>query len=165
MNNKYFKNSIEWSENNTSVKGLPRPFAYTDPNGTNTKNVKRVKLPKIVPIPWQSKSNFINNGFLNLNIDNESLIYRNNLCPYCGIEINNDEITIRWKSDHLSEIKENGFFVFSDIHPFHLECMNQGRIFCPFMKKLKDENFEIDIFETLKEHANLEKEMVKNNER
>ena len=161
MNNKYFKNAIEWSEENTNIKGLPRPFAYTDPNGKNKKNVKKLKLAKIVPIPWQSKSNFINNGFLLINEKNEKQIYSNDLCPYCGLKINKKELSIRWKTVNLKELVNKPTLVYSDIHPFHIECMQQGRIFCPFMKKLNDEDFEIETFEQLKYNAILEKRKAK----
>ena len=91
MNNKYFKNGFEWSKENTNTQGLPRPYAYTDPSKNNEK-VKNIKIAKKVPIPWQSKSDFHNNNLLKLNLKNENLIYNNQLCPYCGIPINDNEI-------------------------------------------------------------------------
>ena len=48
-------------------------------------------------------------------------------------------------------LSKNGDRVFSDIHPFHLECMKQGRIFCPHMKETKDEEFEVGTFKELRD--------------
>ena len=152
MNNKYFKNGFEWSKENTNTKGLPRPYAYTDPSKNNEK-VKNIKIAKKVPIPWQSKSDFHNNNLLKLNLENENLIYNNQLCPYCGIPINDNEIVVKWKCPYLDLLQEDGAYVFSDVHPFHTECMSQARIFCPFISTLKDEDFEVDIFFKLKEKA------------
>ena len=37
--------------------------------------------------------------------------------------------------------------------PFHIECMKQARIFCPFMKKRKDFEFEQGKFKHIKANA------------
>lgn len=156
MNKKYFINAEEWTEENKNKTGLPRPFSYTF---KNKRKKKEVKLATIVPIPWQSKPDFYNGEFLNLNQENEDLIYDNYLCPYCGIKIDNNEITIRWKTIKIKELISKDTLVYSDIHPFHLECMKQGRIFCPFMRQLSDDDFEIGSFIELRKNADEQKEM------
>ena len=149
------KNSIEWSEEITSQTGLPRPFAYTTKKSFKNKHYS---LSKIVPIPWQSKPAFKTGGLLNLNHENENNIYAEDLCPYCGIKIEKNENSTRWYTSQIAKLIKTRDFVFSDIHPFHKECMKEGRIFCPFMKTLNDEDFEYDKYFILKQKAIMEKE-------
>ena len=158
MVSRYLKDSVPWSEENKSNTGLPRPFSYTF---KSEKIRKKFNIAKIVPIPWQSKAVFKNETFLNLNEENEEQIYINNLCPYCGIKINSDEIVTRWKTMDLEELSKKDSLVYSDIHPFHIECMKQGRIFCPFMKTLADDDFEFGKFQELRNHADIEKSKAK----
>lgn len=142
MNKKYFKNSHKWMEADSKTIGLPRPFA----------NPKRKDLAKTVPIPWQSKDDFDKNGKLDLNLKNEYASYAKGLCPYCGIKIKKQEIVIRWITAKLENLTKNGKLVYSDIHPFHIACMKEGRIFCPFMRKLKDSDFEINTYLNLRKN-------------
>jgi hypothetical protein len=148
MKNKYFENAVEWSETNKNNVGLPRPFAYTI-----NKKRKKIKISKIVPIPWQSLARFNIGHLLGLNEENENIVYENNLCPYCGIKINNEETVIRWYNCDLILLSKNDRWVYSDVHPFHLECMKEGRIFCPYMSTLKDLDFEIGKYKELKQNA------------
>jgi hypothetical protein len=142
MKNKYFINSHQWTEKDINTVGLPRPWAMPKKKG----------LAKKVPIPWQSEDCF-KDGHLGLNKQNEDLIYKNDLCAYCGIKINDIEITIRWKTYNLLLINNYFRWIYSDIHPFHIECMKQGRIFCPYMKTLIDEDFETGTYKKLKQNA------------
>ena len=143
MKDKYFINSNLWQESDLDTVGLPRPFAIP-----NIKN-----LAKKVPIPWQSEDRFESLGHLGLNQKNEDLVYKKNLCSYCGIKIKNNEITIRWISAPLGLTTKEGPKVFSDFHPLHLECMKQARIFCPHMRKLQDLDFKTGEYEKLKQDA------------
>jgi len=143
MKNKYFNNSNLWQESDIDTVGLPRPFAT--PN--------RKDLAKKVPIPWQSEDRFQSLGHLGLNEKNEDLVYENNLCPYCGIKINDKEIVTRWYTCNLILVNKNYRWVYSDLHPFHLECMKQGRIFCPHMRGLQDLDFETGTYKELKQNA------------
>jgi hypothetical protein len=154
-----FKTSVQWSKEVTNQKGLPRPYA----DATLNKEYKtRFNLSKIVPIPWQSKPAFKFGRALKLNEINEGKIYKQDLCPYCGIKIENDEICARWKTTNASNFVPNGGAVFSDIHPFHKKCMKEARTFCPFMKKLNNSDFEYGEYITLKQKAIIEKETAEN---
>jgi hypothetical protein len=143
MKNKYFAGASEWQESDVHKTGLPRPFA------TPT----RKDLAKKVPIPWQSEDRFQSLGHLGLNEKNEDLVYENNLCPYCGIKINDEETVVRWYTCNLILVNKNDRWVYSDLHPFHLECMEQGRIFCPHMRGLQDLDFETGTYKKLKQNA------------
>ena len=123
-------NNIEWNELNECLTGLPRPHS-----NVLKQHRKNYKLAFKVPIPWQSRANNNSNSFLTLINKNEDIIYYKNLCSYCGVKINDNENVIRWKNNKLNEIRHNGKFVLSDIHPLHLECMRQTRIYCPGMRK------------------------------
>jgi hypothetical protein len=142
MNKRYFKNSHKWTEDDANTVGLPRPFA----------NPKRKDLAKTVPIPWQSKDDFDKHNKLDLNLKNEYDSYLKGLCPYCGIKIKKEEIVTRWTTAKLENITYDEALVYSDIHPFHIECMKEGRIFCPFMRKLKDLDFEINTYLNLRKN-------------
>ena len=152
MKNKYFDGAHLWQENDVNTIGLPRPFA------TPT----RKDLAKKVPIPWQSEDRFESLGHLGLNLENEDKVYIEELCPYCGIKINNEEIVTRWFTCELVLVNRDHRWVYSDLHPFHIDCMKEGRIFCPHMRKLKDEDFEIGIYKELKENAI--KDLIKSKE-
>jgi len=147
MKNNIFNNAHQWKKKDVNTLGLPRPFAK--PN--------RKDLAKKVPIPWQSEDCFDSFNHLGLNVKNENKVYVYNLCPYCGIEIKNTEIVIRWKTIDINQLSKKETLVYSDIHPFHIECMKESRIFCPHMKKLKDEDFEIGKYKDLKINAIFDK--------
>ena len=143
MKNKYFDGAHLWQEEDVDTVGLPRPFA--------TPVIKN--LAKKVPIPWQSEDRFQSLGHLGLNQKNEDVVYEKNLCSYCGVEIKNNETAIRWINAPLEFTSKEGPKVFSDFHPLHLECMEQARIFCPHMRKLKDLDFETGMYKELKQNA------------
>ena len=127
---------IEWSEENKNNKGLPRPFAKY---GNGFPNPKKLALK--TPIPWQSTPD-VESGGIALEKNNEEAVWRDNLCPFCGIGFTNDEMSVRWTTIN-KPLSKDGDRVFSDLHPFHLECMRQARIFCPHMKTTADSEFEI----------------------
>ena len=140
MKSKYFKNAHKWQESDVDTVGLPRPFALPT----------RKDLAKKVPIPWQSEDRFESLNRLELNLKNEDKVYIKSLCPYCGIKIDDEEVITRWTTYHFLLFNRDSNWVYSDLHPFHIECMKEGRIFCPFMRKLKDKDFEIGIYKKLK---------------
>lgn len=143
MSNKYFDGAHKWQEEDVNTIGLPRPFA------TPT----RKDLAKKVPIPWQSEDRFESLNHLGLNLNNEDKVYIENLCPYCGVKIEEEEIVTRWFTCELVLVNRDHRWVYSDLHPFHIECMKEGRIFCPHMRKLKDEDFETGTYKQLKINA------------
>jgi len=136
-----FINAVEWSNNNFKSTGLPRPYSNV-PENFYIKNKKRF-LAKKIPIPYQSLPGNSERG-IRLNMENEKESINKDLCAYCGIKINNKELSIRWKIELEADFfYEQLDFVPTDFHPFHLECMRQARIYCPFMRTLKDEVFDI----------------------
>jgi len=151
MIDKVFGN-IEWHEEHKNFTGLPRPFAKVLPI-----NRKRHKLSAKVPIPWQSGAKNDQERFLKIIQENEDIIYYKDLCSYCGIKINNNEEVVKWKNPKSDQIKNGESFVFSDIHPIHLECMRQTRIYCPRMKKRKEEEFEYGLYLNLKKISEKER--------
>ena len=143
MKNKYFDGAHEWQESDVNTIGLPRPFAKPT----------RKDLAKKVPIPWQSEDRFESLNHLGLNLKNEDMVYIEELCPYCGIKINNKEIVTRWFTCELALVNRDHRWVYSDLHPFHIDCMKEGRIFCPHMRKLNDKDFETGTYKELKQNA------------
>lgn len=139
------KNITTWSENLLKYKGFPRPFYYTNEKH-HFKNNERW-LAKKVPLPYQSMPG--DEVFaIKLNIQNEKEVVDKNLCPYCGVAIKNEEMSIRWliekEKDSFNEERD---LVPSDFHPFHTHCMKEARVYCPFMKTLKDEDFEETLYD------------------
>ena len=143
MKNKYFDGAHMCQEKDVNTVVLPRPFA------TPT----RKDLSKKVPIPWQSEDRFESLSHLGLNLKNEDRVYIEELCPYCGIKINNEEIVTRWFTCELSLVNRDHRWVYSDLHPFHIDCMKEGRIFCPHMRGLQDLDFETGTYKKLKQNA------------
>jgi hypothetical protein len=156
MNKKIFTNSKKWSKSNKTVVGLPRPFYIV-----NDFFLKKIsfRLAKKIPVPWQSLPIFNNETLTVFNVieENERLVVSDGICGYCGVKFNEYDSCSRW-------IIELGFpsldgktsrNVFSDNYPLHKECMRQARIFCPFMKLRKSEEFEFGTFLELKKHAEI----------
>lgn len=157
MKNKIFSN-IEWNDSYRNFIGLPRPFSKVLKKHRVAQN-----LSAKVPIPWQSAAINDNLGLLRIIQENEDIVYYKNLCSYCGIKINNEENVTRWKNPYIEKIRYDRRFVLSDIHPLHLECMKQTRIYCPGMRKRPEKEFEYGIYIDLKKNSQKEKEMVMNN--
>lgn len=132
-------------------RGMPRPRQNVIKE-LWSRNGKRY-LAKIVPIPWQSLAKFDIDGSFRVNIRNEHKVFRMNLCPYCGIKINDQDICVRWLSPdkHSNIITESR--VPSDIHPFHINCMKEGRKYCPFLREEPEDNFEYGEYHILKDNA------------
>jgi hypothetical protein len=133
-----------WSEKNSNFLGLPRPYYLLD-SKWYTKNKKKY-LHKKIPIPYQSKPGLKNSSPISLNIENEKKVVENGLCSYCGIKINDNEESIRWMIEKtVVDLNSNRDLVPSDFHPLHIACMKQARVYCPFMRTLKDEDFCISL--------------------
>lgn len=170
--NKIFKQEYNWSDDKKSNIGLPRPSYSISKEYKNIFKAKGTIIATKNPIPWQSKPSKKDTHFLDLIQENEDKVFADDLCAFCGIKIADEEKVIRWKTYDIRLI-DNGegvdeyfgktrAFVFSDIHPFHIECMRQGRMFCPFMRSLKDKDFEIGKYVILKENAVLDRTNKKN---
>jgi len=143
---KYFVGSTLWSKDIKDLVGLPRPIFFV-PIKKQKKQGELFKnnffLHPIVPIPWQSMPvDSETDNILILDVENEYKVVDKHLCTFCGVNFKNEDICIRWKDMNEIASHNNGPRVFSDNHPLHLECMVQARIFCPFMRSLKDDNFE-----------------------
>jgi len=148
-------NNAEWNDSHIGFVGLPRPFSKV----LEQHQVSHALAPK-VPIPWQSRAQNNQDGFLRIVQENEDIVYTKNLCSYCGVTINNGENVVRWRNKELNNIKHDGRFVLSDIHPLHLTCMKQTRVYCPGMKKKKEEEFEYGKYIDLEKNAKTEREFV-----
>ena len=157
MNNKVFGN-IEWSSFTRNYLGLPRPFSKVSENYRI-----KLKLGAKVPIPWQSAAKNEGETFLRIVQENEDIVYYKNLCSYCGIKINDNENVVKWNNPNMNKITHDSNFVFSDIHPLHLECMKQTRIYCPGMRERIEEEFEYDLYSNLKKKSKEERDMIINN--
>ncbi len=144
---KYFDNNLEWNEDTKNKLGTPRPF-FNVPSNFYKKNNK-FYLHKRVPIPWQSRPVFKENEMLNIIHENEDIVFQQNLCPYCGKAFLPEDIVVRWTASKEIPTK-NGPSVASDSHPFHIDCMKQGRVFCPFMREVPESDFEYGPYAELK---------------
>jgi hypothetical protein len=138
-----------WSEENKNITGLPRPYAITNPKFYDF--MGKLYIHKKIPIPWQSAP-MMTDRPIELVIENESRVFAESLCAYCGVKIKEDEYVCRWISSD-SMPTEIGPRVYSDTHPFHINCMKQARVFCPFMRKTKDNEFEYGRYDILKENS------------
>jgi hypothetical protein len=147
---------VLWSETTKDFIGLPRPYVTTDPKFGKLGDL--IYLTKKIPIPWQSKPN-MNDRPIDLIPENEESVYKNKLCPYCGIKFNDSQEAIRWQSNDAIPT-EIGPRVFSDSYPFHIECMKQARTFCPHMRNTKDFEFENGVYSKLYKDAELYRNSV-----
>jgi len=141
-----------WSEKVINFIGLPRPFFFTQSKDW-FRNNKRFVYKKS-PVPFQSMPGLPEGSVIRLNIENEERAVKENLCPFCGIKIDEEETSIRRKIE-TAVFKSTSDYVPSDFYPFHITCMKQGRIYCPFMRELKDKDFQIA---STKEHLKFLKE-------
>jgi len=156
MHNSIFGN-VEWSDSTRNYVGLPRPFSKV-----LKKHRINQKLSAKVPIPWQSAAKNNEDAFLRIIQENEDIVYNKSLCSYCGIKINDEENVVKWNSPDIDKIQHGGGFVFSDIHPLHLECMKQTRIYCPGMRKKTEEEFEYGLYLNLKKISEKERKFIIN---
>lgn len=137
---------IEWTHATKNFLGLPRPFARY---GGKYPNPKKLAIKS--PIPWQSIP-VVSSGRIALETDNEEKVWKENRCPYCGVVFVENDEAIRWTTLD-TPLSKKGQRVFSDLHPFHLECMRQARIFCPHMKTTTDTEFEIGPYSQMRANA------------
>lgn len=137
-----FKGAKEWVVNQIAQSGLPRPYFYAQPQ--HQYKDEKVFLHVKVPVPWQSKPGNPDTSPILLDVEKEKIAVKEGLCSYCGIKIAFDEVSIRWaieKQDVFANTHRD--WVPSDFHPLHIECMRQARVFCPFMRTLKDSDFVV----------------------
>ncbi len=156
MNNIILGN-VEWSDSTRNYVGLPRPFSKVLKIYRN-----KSKLGAKVPIPWQSAANNKEGNFLRIVQENEDIVYYSNRCSYCGISINDNENVVKWNNPDMDKITHDSNFVFSDIHPLHLECMRQTRIYCPGMKERTEKEFEYGLYLNLKKISEKERKVIIN---
>jgi|LakMenEpi03Aug12_release.lakeMendotaPanAssembly.Ray.scaffolds.fasta_scaffold43132_8 thioredoxin 1 len=154
MTDKVFGN-LEWSDSTRNYVGLPRPFSKVSKIYRN-----KSKLGAKVPIPWQSAVRDEQGSFLRIVQENEDIVYYSNLCSYCGISIDDNENVVKWNNPNMDKITHDSNFVFSDIHPLHLECMRQTRIFCPGMKQRTEKEFEYGLYLNLKNNSQKERRFI-----
>jgi hypothetical protein len=153
----YYCKNFFWSEESGKFKGLPRPYLKVPEhllkNNPKTFNSNfKTYLHKIIPVPWQSIPSIDYNVIFSVNVDHEKEVMPKGLCGFCGLDFDGEDDCIIWITQDLKP-SNNGPRVFSDSLPHHLECMNQARIFCPFMRTLNDEDFEIGKYKILKKKA------------
>ena len=176
-----FKKNFKWNETNKNSVGLPRPSydvpeeyrhkkydGHDDLNRIRILNLKsNVYLHRKIPVPWNTSPKFLkkdeNNlsGFFQIDDEKERSVYIKNICMFCGLGFKQGEIAIRYKVVH-DAIKEGSRFIFSDISPYHQECMRQIRIYCPFMRTRMDDEFEFGDNELLKENSVKHNDLLNN---
>jgi hypothetical protein len=158
---KPFALQILWSECTKNLVGLPRPFIEL-PNKYRFTVKGKFRLHAKVPIPWQSVVCLTeDNGILGVDREKEHQIFESDLCGFCGEKIGQEEDVVRWTAVWSSIQTELNLInrVQSDCHPFHLDCMKQSKIFCPYMRERPNTEFEHGKFKDLKLNA---REDVKN---
>lgn len=134
-----------WIERFKDYKSFKRPIVVV-PENFNTE----LSIGKQFPVPWQSVPVFGPKGAVfNIIENNEEKTFTDNLCGYCGIQININENVVRW-TNMDSKPSHKGVRVFSDHLPMHKKCMKKARVFCPYMRKRLDEEFEYGKFNILK---------------
>ena len=149
------KKLVKWSKEASKKIGLPRPFmwgrknfdkqpywSYIDP--LNKKSFIKV------PLPWQSSPE--NPRAVVLIQEHEDRVYKESLCPFCGVKFLPEDLAISWVNYDVIPTKD-GPRVFSDYHPFHISCMTQARTFCPYMKKTLDSEFKTGTYAELRRRA------------
>jgi hypothetical protein len=145
------KKILIWTKSFKSYSGFPRTWIEV-PDSFKKTIENKFKIAKLIPVPWQSLPVFDNGIIFNVIEENEDIIYKNNLCGYCGVKILDDQKCVRWKSEDIKP-KKQSIRILSDTHPMHLECMRQTRIFCPRMKKTKDDEYEYGTYIELRKNA------------
>jgi hypothetical protein len=166
---KYFDESLKWKESLIQKTGLPRPYVDVPEHLLNmtTRNNPDGKfyLHKRVPMQFTAKPR-LTDRLTDLIIENEKKVVNENLCGYCGVEFQDEEICVIWKKYDVAPFSqgEAGPRVFSDYFPFHLECMEQTLIFCPFMRmEARSDFFEEGPYSVLIKKSKEYKEMIENN--
>jgi hypothetical protein len=145
----------EWTYENSKQEGLPRPYAHPPLQDQFTRDGERHLAPR-VPIPWQTSPDYRLNKklgkFVLLIAEREREIYTKDICGYCAVKFEAEDDAVIWVN-YDKPIAVNGVRVYSDYHPFHPECMEQTRMFCPHMKKTQDSEYKYGKYAELKEEA------------
>jgi hypothetical protein len=145
-------NEKEWTYKNSKQAGLPRPYAHPPLEDQFTFDSKRFLAPR-VPIPWQTAPDYTpnkqNHQFVSLIVEREKQVYKEELCAYCAVKFKPEDDAVIW-INYDQPITVDGARVYSDYHPFHLECMNQTRLFFPHMKKTVDSEYKYGKYQELK---------------
>jgi len=141
-----------WNEQTKNSTGLPRPIAKFGDKFKEKNN--KFYLYSETPIPFQTAATPEDDFPINLIKENEEKVYFNNVCPFCGLGFEDDEIVIRWTKDEDRLKEQMPKKVPSDHFPFHLECMKQTRVYCPHMRERLDEEFITGSFKELNFQAN-----------
>ena len=147
--NHWSRTAKNWTEENSSQTGLPRPSVATEslalPNGENAQNNWR----KRTVIPWSARPLHVDpkdvgrntnslqlvtpESGLSLNVapapipEREEMVRTHRVCAMCGEHFKPNDFTVRFNGFHDS--------VESDHFPMHQECMRQTVSFCPHMKE------------------------------
>jgi hypothetical protein len=142
----------QWSYENSKKIGLPRPHANPPIEDQFTQNGERHLAPR-VPMPWQTEPDYRFDKkigkFVLLIAEREKEIYVQDICGYCAVKFQPDDEAVIW-TNYDKIISVNGARVYSDYHPFHLDCMEQTRIFCPHMRKTNDSEYKYGKYFELK---------------
>ena len=142
----------EWSYEISKKIGLPRPHAYPSLQDQFTVNGERHLAPR-VPIPWQTEPDYRVNKkigkFVLMIAERERQIYIKDLCGYCGSQFETNDEAVIW-TNYDKPVGILGARVYSDFHPFHVECMEQTRVFCPHMKKTENSEYKYGKYADLK---------------
>jgi hypothetical protein len=153
-----FFSNLEWKTSLKNFVGFPRPFFILNkeqrkPNSKSTLLLKsNLYLHKKIPVPWQSIPVFNDMQKFELNVENEKLVYKEELCGFCGLKFSDNDNCSRWKVYSPNQTDFIGPRVFSDTHPLHPQCMKQARIFCPFMRQREDSEFEHGTYKELRKN-------------
>ena len=147
----FFKTAKDWTWENSSQTGLPRPSVATEPlafpTGENAQNNWR----KRTIIPWSAEPfhNYYDDedeeehlidyqsvtpeSGLSLNTAprpiprREEMVRTHGVCAMCGEHFKPNDFAVRFHGFHDR--------VESDHYPMHQECMRQTVAFCPHMKE------------------------------
>jgi hypothetical protein len=179
---KIFNKNLKWNDLTKDTLGLPRPsydvpeeYRYKEYNGHDDLNKirilnlkQKVYLHRKIPVPWNTAPKFMKknkknlSGFFEINIEKEKKVLIENICMFCGKMFYIEENAIRYRVVH-DKIGDGTRFIFSDISPYHEECMRQIRIYCPFMRTREDNEFESGKNELLKLNALNQLNLLENN--
>jgi hypothetical protein len=143
----------QWTETTSKKLGLPRPFMWGKKDFVSKPFWSVTQKPGFikVPIPWQSSPK--NPRVISLISENEERVYTEGLCAFCGVPFYPDDVTTLWVN-YEKKPSKNGSRVFSDHYPFHLQCMRQVRVYCPYMKTTLDNEYVTGTYSELKEVFN-----------
>jgi hypothetical protein len=147
-----FNRAVLWSEESLKTTGLPRPYVELSEEDRYSPNTEKYGfekyLAKKLPMPWQTRPVFQGPTKIRLIKENEEKVFKEGLCAYCAVKLNLKDPSVIWTYYQDNPIDDKNK-VFSDFHPFHLECMKQARAFCPYMKQRPESEFKYGDFQDL----------------